>query len=188
MKKDVLKLGVKILILLGLFLIGYYFLILGPRLAMSEKAAQLEKKISQHYFNLLQNRLTFVELTRLDPDSAAFNLEKSNLVGTLEKTKKEGLELVKKENNIPKVDNKLSNEFPLLLTDTENFYKEQEELLKKVFETKSYEKGVEILKTDDAIKLLTKQTNLILKYQYWLEKVNDQQERFKLYFGIPIGL
>jgi len=41
-------------------------------------------------FNFTQNRVSFVGLTRLDPKGGNFNLEKSNLVGTLQKTIKEG--------------------------------------------------------------------------------------------------
>ncbi len=176
--KDILKPGAKILILLTLFLIGYYFFILGPRLAIPEKAAQLEKEIGQHYFNLLQNRLAFVELTRLNPGSAAFNLEKSSLVETIQKTNQEGQEALKKAGELPKVNQEFSEKFPELIEKTKQVYQKQNQLLERVFKTNSYEAGIEIIKSDESVELLTQETNLILEYQYWLAKIDDLRNKY----------
>ena len=166
---------VKTFVFLVFFLVGYYFLFLGPKLAFSDKLLQAEEELAQHHSKLLQNRLSFVELTRIDLDSASFNLEKSNLVATVKKTNEEGLNVIEKQSELPKIDNDINNRYISLLEETKTVYEDQEKLLEKVFATDSYQAGVEILKSDESIKLLTKQTNLILEYDFWLKKINELQ-------------
>ena len=149
---------------------------LKPKLELTNKFLSAEKVLNQHAFNLTQNRLSFVQLTRLNPKSASFDFEKSDLVGTLQKTIKEGLEAFEAKRETPSIDPKLSERFPALLEETKEIYKRQDGLLKRVFETKSYGEGVAIMKSSEAIELLTKQTNLILEYQFWLDEINRRQE------------
>ncbi len=163
---------VKTFVFLILFLTGYYFLFLGPKLAFPSKLLQVEERLAQHHFSLLQNRLSFVELTRLNPNSASFNLEKSNLVATVKKTSEEGLNALEKQSELPKIDNDLNSRYMSLLEETRMVYEDQEKFLEKVFATDSYQAGVEILKSDESIKLLTKQTNLILEYNFWLSRIS----------------
>ena len=77
------------------------------------------------------------------------------------------------ENNkvIPNVNKELYNRLPYLLSDLKRVYEEQNEILDKVYTTKSYDEGLTILKSEKAVKLLTMQTNLILEYEYWIEKL-----------------
>jgi hypothetical protein len=131
-----------------------------------------QKILVENHAVLVQNRLAYVTLTRLDPDSTNFQAETANIINTLQETQKEGLELVKEKNNIPNLKNFDIN-FPKLVAETESVYRQQDELIKKVTETEKYEDGLVILKSDEAIELLTKQTNLILEYEYWLEKINE---------------
>jgi hypothetical protein len=166
---------VKTFVLLILLLAGYYFLFLGPKLAFPNKLLQTEERLAKHHSSLLQNRLSFVELTKLDPNSASFNLEKSSLVATVKETNEEGLNALKKQSELPKIDNDLNSRYESLLEETRSVYEDQERLLEKVFATDSYQAGVGILKSDESIKILTKQTNLILEYDFWLKKINEIQ-------------
>ncbi len=70
----------------------------------------------------------------------------------------------------------LTKRFSILLSETKKIYEEQESLLERVFETKTYEEGVEILKSDQTVGLLTRHTNLILEYKFWLNFINGKQE------------
>jgi hypothetical protein len=164
---------VKTLIFFILLLVGYYFLFLGPKLAFPSKLLQAEERLAKHHFNLLQNRLSFVELTKLDTNSADFDLKKSNLVGTLQKTSKDGFKALENPPKLPEVNKELSDRYQELLNETRKIYEDQERLLEKVFATDSYKAGVEILKSDESIKLLTRQTNLILEFEYWLSQLKE---------------
>jgi hypothetical protein len=164
---------VKTFIFLILLLAGYYFLFLGPKLAFPSKLHQVEERLAEHHFNLLQNRLSFVELTKLDPNSTSFNLEKSNLVATVKKTSEEGLNALEKQSELPKIDNDLNNRYKSLLEETRAVYENQEKLLEEVFATDSYEAGVKILYSEEAIELLTRQTNLILEYDFLLSQLKE---------------
>jgi len=162
--------------LIFLFLLGsYYLFFLKPQLTLPNKLNSVEKTLSEHHTTLLQNRLGFFELTKLDPNSANFNIEKSNLVGTLQKTNKEGLEAIDKAQDIPNIDKELSKRYKELLSETRKVYETQNKLLEKVFATNSYEAGVKVLKSEEAVLLLTSQTNLLLEYNFWLERINKSR-------------
>jgi hypothetical protein len=144
----------KIIIFLGLILLGYYFLYLKPLKAFN-------KELSVNYSTLIQNRLAFVQLTQLDPKNVNFNQEKTNLVETIRKTNKEGFAMLEKSS-------RPSNS---LILKAKDIFNNQNLLLEKVFATKSFEEGLTILKSKESIELLTDQTNLILEYRFRLEKL-----------------
>lgn len=174
--KSYAKFFLKILVFVLLLFGSYYLFILKPSLELPNKLLKAEKTISEHSSTLTQNRLSFVELTRLDPNSANFSIEKSNVISKLKETNKEGLDLIQKQGSIPEIDEELTKRFSILLSETKKIYEEQENLLERVFETKTYEEGVEILKSDQAVGLLTRHTNLILEYKFWLNFINNKQE------------
>ena len=173
---DVVKKNILPTLIVTLVLLTLYFLFfLLPQIRLVEKLNKAEAELALHHTNLVQNRLAYIALTRLDPNSANFQAETANIIETLQETRKEGLELVKEKNNIPNLKNFDIN-FPKLVAETESVYRQQEELIKKVTETEKYEDGLVILKSDEAVNLLTKQTNLILEYEYWLEKIKSSQD------------
>lgn len=165
----------KTLFIASLLLAGYYLFFLKPKLELPNKLLLTEKILSSHHSNLLQNRLSYVELTRIDPETPAVDLEKSNLMGIIKKTNQEGLEALNKKENLPNVDPKLSQRFPELLKAEKEIFERQGSLLEKLFAQKTYADGIKILKGEESIKLLTDQTNLTLEYQFWLEKINKLQ-------------
>ena len=112
-----------------------------------------------------------MELTKLDSNSPGFDLEKSNLVTIVKKTNEEGLKALSGQSELPKIDNDLNNRYKSLLEETKTVYEDQEKLLEKVFATDSYEEGIEILYSEEAIELLTRQTNLILEYDFLLSRL-----------------
>lgn len=163
----------KTVFIFTLFLLGYYFFFLKPKLELSNKISRTENILSEQLSSLLQNRLSFVELTKLDPASASFDLEKSNLVGTLKSTNEKGLKVSQEVQDIPEIDKDLSKRYKALLSETKEVYEAQNALLEKVFSTGSYESGVELLKSDEAVEILTLQTNLVLEYDFWLRKIQQ---------------
>ena len=159
------------MVIFAVLLSGYYLFVLKPKLELPKARSEAQRVLRLHSSNLTSNRLSYVQLTRLDPDSSDFLTAKSNLVGSLQSTQKAGTELVEKESKIPDIDAKLTKDFPTLLTDTKQFFKDQEILLKEVYQTSSYQGGVKILKSDKALELLTRQTNLLLQFQFWQDKL-----------------
>lgn len=140
---------------------------------LPNKLSRAEMALSEHMDNLLQNRLSFVELTKLNSTSASFDLEKSNLVETLKSTNKEGLKAAQKAQDMPEIDKDLSKRYPSLLSETEKVYQGQNTLFDEVFSTDTFESGVDILKSDKAVEILTLQTNLVLEYDFWLKKIQQ---------------
>ncbi len=142
--KPVVVISLKALFLFLLLIGGYYFL--------SKAQIAKEKVLATHYSNLVQNRLAYVELAKLNPKDASFDTQKSNLVGIIKETNKKGMEkpLSDKEKEI---------------------FERQNKILEKVFATKSYEEGVLILKSPESVKLLVDQTNLILELEFQLSKL-----------------
>lgn len=131
--------GLKVVAILALVLAGYYFGYLKPHEAKV-------KLMSVHYSNLVQNRSAYVSLAKLDPGSADFDIQKSNLVGIIKETNAKGLQ------------KPINDEEKELL-------ERQNALLNKVFATNSYEEGVAILKSSESVKLLSDEANLIEKYR-----------------------
>jgi hypothetical protein len=81
-------------------------------------------------------------LAKLDSKNPSFDIQKSNLVGIIKETNRKGLEKP-------------------INAEEKRFFEKQNEILTKVFATNSYEEGVAILKSDESIKLLSDQANLI---------------------------
>ena len=88
---------IKTLLFFTIITIGYYFLYLVPQSKQPQKLRKAEKVLTKHHSNLVQNRIAYVELTRLEPDSANFDLERSDLVARLRQTRVHGLELLEEQ-------------------------------------------------------------------------------------------
>ena len=149
----------------------YYYFFLKPNIELAQIRSETIKILSLHKDTLIQNRIAYITLTQLDPDSANFNAEKVSAVNTLKTTREKGLSDIENNKVIPNVNKELYNRLPYLLSDLKRVYEEQNEILDKVYTTKSYDEGLTILKSEKAVKLLTMQTNLILEYEYWIEKL-----------------
>lgn len=128
----------KIVLLLVIISLGYFFLYLKPQKAKSLKYAS-------HYSNLIENRNAYINLAKLNVDDPGFDPAKANLIDIVKKT------------NAKAANDPLTNEEKQILT-------KQDEILKKVFATNSYEEGVAILKSDESIKLIKEESMLLEKY------------------------
>ena len=90
-KKPYLILFLKIAIFTAILLIVYYFAILKPRLEIPNALLDAERNLSKHYYTLIENRLAYTELTRLDTTSGNFEFEKGEIIAKIKKTNEEGL-------------------------------------------------------------------------------------------------
>lgn len=125
---------VKILFFLVLIIAGYYF--------FSKLLITKEKDLAFHYSNLVQNKIAYINLAKINPKDPSFGIQKSNLIGIVKETNKKGLEN------------------PINSSEKEIFTR-QNVILEKVYSTKSYEEGISILKSPESVKLLSDQTVLI---------------------------
>ncbi len=162
-----------IFLILSFFYFSFY---LSPKIKRQKEISDIKRYILTSYYILVQNKISYVFLTRLDEKSPDFNLEKSEIIESLKSTQKRGLEYL--GNPIPKesFDKNLSATLSTLSLETEKIYEEQKNLLDKVFSTKSYQEGLNLLKSKEAVNLLTRQTNLLLEYQFWLERLAQEEK------------
>ncbi len=116
--------------------------------------ASKEKNVSIHYANMVKNKLAYVNLAKLDSKSPGFDTEKTNLVGIIKETNKDGLE--------KPLDNK-----------EKEIFTRQNTILNKVFATKSYEDGVVILKSQESVANLADQTKLIREMASQIAKLKE---------------
>lgn len=249
---------------------GYYIFFLGPKFALSNAYLKTQDVFAEHKANLVQNRLTLVELAHLSPSSADLFNKEAELLQKLQKTNTEGVKSLDKNNKLPHVrgapselldflNKDLSNALsPLLLKErqileeqqglialltnlnsitadllrynaaqdlgTLDLSKEevtartkaakegvrkisenlttfeqksreikllQEEIQKtqKILHTKELIQQFTVLKektlavqfalirSDASVKLLSRQTNLILEYDFWLKKISVYQAK-----------
>jgi len=119
---------VKIIVIFGILSAGYYFGYLLPNQAKI-------KEVSIHCSNLIQNRTAYISLAKLNPEDPNFDIQKSNLIDIISQTNAKGLESP-------------------LNAEEKSILERQNEILVKVFATKSYEGGGAILKSDESVKLL----------------------------------
>ncbi len=152
---------------------GYYFLYLKPNIQLAKNISQTETILTLHKNTLTQNRIAFVGLTHLNPDSPIFSLDTSNLLAILQNTENEGLDQINSHQYLPKTNILDSNSYSELLKKTENIYTSQQNLVGQIKTTKTYKEGLEILKSQDSINLLTNETKVILEYQYYIDKISN---------------
>lgn len=125
----------KTVIIFSITLGVYYFLFLLPQKTQS----QIQR---QEYFNLLQNRVAYVELIKLNPQNPNYTSQKIDLIAKIKETNKKGLEAQNK--------------------DIKKVMEAQKEILDKLFQTKTYEGGITLLTSTKSIKMLTSETNLLI--------------------------
>ena len=164
----------KIFVLLALLLSVFYFFFLRPKYNQN-KLEGAQNTLSLHHSNLLQNRLSFIELTKLDSNSATYNFDKLNLIGILQESNQKGLKDLGDHFEIPDIDKELSERSSGLMIETRDAYEKQNILLEKVFATTSYEEGIKILRSGESVSILTDQTNLLLELEYYLTRLKGLQ-------------
>lgn len=174
------KIIIKIILILLALLLAYYFILLKPKLELPNALLKTEKVLSQYHANLLQNKIAYVGLTKLNSNSANISAEKSHLISTLQQTNKEGIELTKKKQELPKIDSELTRQFPKLLEKHKQILEEQNQILDELLQLKTFEEGLELIRSNRSVEMLTRQTNLILEYEFWLDKINQKQSELNI--------
>lgn len=85
---------VKVFLLVAVGVGAYWWWWLKPAQAVPQVLADIEPLVAERYFNLLEHRLAWQELARLDPLHGDFAREREGLSATLRRTLEEGLILV----------------------------------------------------------------------------------------------
>jgi len=135
----ILKIG----IFLFVFFAGYYFLFLGPSLALPKAYLETQEVFAEHHANLLQNRMALVGLTRLDVSSANFGNERTSLLATLQRTNEKELLAVENIDKLPRItgvsneviaflNNDIHNVFLPLLEETREILNDQQAIIKQL--------------------------------------------------------
>ena len=128
----------KILAILAVISLLYLVFFIFPK--------EKEKKMANlNYTNLLQNRLAYVELIKLDPQSPNYKSQQVDLIARIKETNQKGLESSKEE--------------------VKKIMQIQKEIMNELSGAETYEEGIAILKSEKSVTLLTRQTNLLLELE-----------------------
>lgn len=141
----------KIIGFLAIFLLGYYFFFLKPQ---AEVAAKI-KTFSKYHSNLVQNRLAYIELTKLNPKDPNAQFQKNGLLSKINETQKEGLSFD---------DSKIHQ-----------IYERQTKIIEELKTQKTFKEGVTLLKGLESVSNLADQTNLILELEFQLERLKGKR-------------
>mgnify|MGYP003967129843 FL=1 len=122
--------------------LGFYFFILKPKLELPSTLLEAETAIAENHLNLVQNRLSIMDLARLDPYSLTLSTEKEELLNTALATNTAGLEEVVDTSGVKKiigktseaiaVNNEIAEVLPSLLDQNVDILQRQEDLLTKL--------------------------------------------------------
>jgi len=146
---------------------AYYFLFLQPQ----HQLYQTQQALLTHRTNLVHNRLAITQLTKLQPNTTYQTQEQASLLKQLQTTNQQSLEAI--ENQPPVPTKKLQEQTNNLFSQTQTLYQDQQTLITQLQATNNLENQQNLLKSPEAITLLTRQTNLILEYDGWIEQVKQ---------------
>jgi len=146
---------------------AYYFLFLQPQ----HQLYQTQQALLTHRTNLVHNRLAITQLTKLQPNTTYQTQEQTGLLKQLQTTNKNSLENLKNQPPVPT--KRLQEATTSLFNQTQTFLQNQQTLITQLQATNNLQVQQNLLKSQKAITLLTKQTNLILEYDGWIKQVNQ---------------
>ena len=126
----ILKTVVFTLILLS----GYYFLFLKPKLEIPNALLDARKKLSVHYYTLVENRASYTEFTRLDTTGGNLEYEKGEIIAKIKKTNEEGLKDLENRGFIKKIKGSPSDRLNFLNNDLPKAYYSLLDKNKKIYE------------------------------------------------------
>ncbi len=89
------------------------------------------------------------------------------MVAIVEQTGRQGLEVIEKARTGSKTTTKLVPKWQGMLGVGEDIYQRQREMLDKLYGQKTFADGMKVLRSPEAVGLVTDQTNLILELEYW---------------------
>lgn len=192
---------VKVVALLLIFLGLYYILFLAPKIALPNAFLESQAVFAEHRTNLVQNRIALVELARLSPNSADIFNKEAELLKKLQATNEQGIKLLEENKELPSVAGVgngflyfLNNDLPVTLQSLRlkerQILEEQQSLIASLIDLiqqSATAPKAEVLSTqfalirsDSSVKLLTRQSNLILEYDFWLKKISDYQAKLSI--------
>lgn len=173
MKKTFYAVVTKSLIIFGIFA-AIYGSWLGLKVEYRKELENIGTELSELRWNLVQNRLAFVGLTKLDPSSASAIGEKEGLLTNVEESIRTGLEKTDSIKIKWWAEMVVIRKWPELIRIQREVYARQREILDNLYKQQTFADGMKVLKSEQSVKLLTDQTNLILEYEFWGDKIREK--------------
>lgn len=142
-KNEYIIITLKAVMLLVVLLTAYYFLFLKPSLEIPNALIDAEKALSRHYNILVENRVAFTGITRLDANSGNLEEEKGNILAKLKITNEEGLKGIENPQQLKLVkgspnetlnflNKDLHEAYASLLAKSKNIYDEQKRIIESL--------------------------------------------------------
>lgn len=138
------------------------------------KLDKTQSYLKSIHLYLLQNRLSLTELARLNEKSKDFNGNSTYLILTVKETNNKALESLRKKPNFDK-------SIDELFSRTELFLKNQQQLINDLQKEESFPKKMSLLKSKHSIALLTDEGNLILAYNFWIDKLDNLKKSLRIF-------
>lgn len=143
MAKRIIVAVLKTVILSSLLLGAYYYFFILPKNRVYNALTKIEKSLSQNYYGLLQNRLSYKSITRLKVTTANFDYARGSIIYELQKSNEEGLKTLNDSTIFLEVkgapsdtlnfyNKDLATVYPSLLNKNRGVYKEQEKIIKRL--------------------------------------------------------
>ena len=172
-KKTIKGIAIRSLMFLGIFL-AVYGLWSGLRFEYHRELGRFGAELSELRWNLVQNRLAFVGLTKFDPTSPSAIGEKEVLLKNVEESIKAGLEKTDNIRTRRMIDPILTRKWSELIRMHREIYSGQRGILENLYKQQTFTDGMKVLQSEESVKLLTDQTNLILEYEFWEDRVREK--------------
>lgn len=166
------------------FLFSFYYLFfLSPRLVLIGQIDKTQSYLKSTNLYLLQNRISLTELARLDNNSGDFNGSAAYLIRTIKETNSRGLESLKSQHSLSNLkDAGVSDKSINKLSDSaKSFFSDQERFVNDLLKEEDFSKKLSLLKSKRSVSLLTREGNLILEYNLWIDKLENLKKTSKIF-------
>ena len=181
--KKYLILTLKTVLAAFVLFFGYYWLFLRPDVLLWKNVKQNEEVLVIQKNYLSQSRIILVELIKADVNNPYYPTYLKSTLEILAKINNSAREKTAKEityepilslgrKHIRAYNRNILSGIQNIAEKNKIFLKEQKEFLDSL-QSKNYYEQKDFLVGNKAVVFLTKQTNLILEYDYWLKKITN---------------
>lgn len=170
-----------------ILLTGFYLFFLKPKIEIPKKLLEIENLLTDKKLNLSQNRVSLIELTKLDARNREFPETKDQLLITILESNEKGLKGLEKEfktkgvTSTPSeisnfINTKLLPGIPILLEKHKEILERQKQILPKIEDIEKISKNLFIydpVRDLGSVKLITEKAELVNRIANTINGLED---------------